>query len=163
MHLADFLAVNQQPTTALVFVVPMPPTLTNSGKGRSRHWRAMERELWGYLGTLDGIALVHDSRRQFGPARAPIGAPEFADCVVPPVPVEPLTAVWLTSDMVLGGAMDDDNAVARHKWLIDWLVARGYLASDRRTCVRWAAFPTQTVSRKQPARITLTLTPRSET
>jgi hypothetical protein len=64
--------------------------------------------------------------------------------------------------MVLHGAMDDDNAVARHKWLIDWLVARGFLASDRRTCVRWAAFPTQRVTRKEPARITLTATPTPE-
>jgi hypothetical protein len=58
--------------------------------------------------------------------------------------------------------MDDDNAAIRAKPLLDWLVARGYLASDRRTCVRWAAFPTQRVTRKEPARIHLTLTPVTE-
>lgn len=133
----------------LTLCVPMPPTLTNSGKGRSRHWRVLEREkqgYWTHLAYIDHICRLSS----------------FGDVpwLIPAPPRARFASVWVESYMVLGGAMDDDNAVARHKWLLDWLVAHGYLASDRRTCVRWAAFPTQLVTRKQPASITLTITER---
>jgi hypothetical protein len=152
MHLADFLAVNQQPSTALVFVVPMPPNVTNRTRG-STHWRRAWREKHEYWNVLNWLDLV---------GVAPRGS-LFEGCVIPPAPPRPFAAVTISSAMTVRGEHDDDNAVARHKYLIDWLARNGYIASDRRTCVRWAAFPTQTVSRKQPARITLTLTPRSET
>lgn len=133
----------------LTFVVPMPPTLTNSGKGRSRHWRVLERERKDYWNHLDIVKVVsaHGDRTTRGRL-----------FTAPPPPPSPLSRAEIASSMVLGGAMDDDNAMARHKWLIDWLVANGYLASDRRTCVRWAGLPEQRVSKKEPARITLTLT-----
>jgi hypothetical protein len=64
--------------------------------------------------------------------------------------------------MYLGGAMDDDNAAGRHKWAIDWLRTRGYLASDRRSGLRWERFPDQVVQRDGRYRLVLTLTPRDE-
>ena len=61
--------------------------------------------------------------------------------------------------MHLGAAMDDGNAMNRHKWLEDWLVTRGYLVDDRKSCLTWETFPTQIVKRDGKYRIELTLTP----
>lgn len=133
-------------TEPQTFVVPMPPLVTNAGGQRSRHWRSLEAEKAAYWELLDLIA----SARLYG----------VTGLVIPARPTAPIARVTVTSAMVLGGHMDDDNAVARHKWLIDWLVSRCYLASDRRSCVRWAGFPTQRVTRKEPASITLTISPR---
>ena len=54
--------------------------------------------------------------------------------------------------------MDDGNALARHKWVEDWLVTRGYIVSDRKSCLTWLGFPEQHVTRKEPPSITVTLT-----
>lgn len=121
---------------SLDLVLPMPPTLTNSGKGRSRHWRVLEREKAAYW--LRCVA-----------------AREAGD--VPPAPDTPFERATLRSVMYLGGAMDDDNAMARHKWAIDWLVGQGYLASDRRSCLRWAGIPHQVVKRDGNYRLAITL------
>lgn len=129
----------EERATTLVFKIPMPPTLTNSGKGRSRHWRVIEREKEQYW-TLLTIA------KQFK--------------TIPPPPAVPWEKARIQSLMVLGGAMDDDNAMARHKWPIDWLVRNGYIKSDRKSCLVWADFPTQRVSRKEDKTITITLTRR---
>ena len=122
---------------ALVFTVPMPPNVTNRASGRS-HWRVRHNERTAYWELLDGMRVCRH---------------------IPQPPPEPIPQAVLASHMVLGGAMDDDNALARHKHLVDWLVRRGYLASDRRTCVRWAGLPEQRVSRKVKPTITLTITP----
>ena len=130
--------VTKRDLEPITITVPMPPTNTNSGAGRSRHWRSMEREKKSYWTSLD-------ERQECG--------------LIPAPPVSPLQCVTVRSSMVLRGAMDDDNAAARHKWLLDWLVSRGYIASDRRVHCRWEAFPEQRVTRSEPARITLTITP----
>ena len=62
---------------------------------------------------------------------------------LPPVPDAPIARAAVTATLTLGAWMDDDNAVARCKWPIDLLVRLGYLADDRRTCLRWGAFPEQ--------------------
>jgi hypothetical protein len=118
----------------MTLTVPMPPNLANA----RLHWRAKDRERGAYFTRLDVLQLTGE---------------------IPPPPAAPLPRATIRAHMTLGAAMDDDNAVARAKWPIDWLVTRGYLASDRRTCLRWEAFPEQTVTRKVPAAITLTLTP----
>jgi hypothetical protein len=147
-ELAQLVAEARTPAP-LTLVVPMPPNVTNRSRG-STHWRRAWREKHDYWDQLDVISFGHAPLR--GPAGFHIPAP-------PPAPFE---RVSLTAEYVLHGAMDDDNAAARAKHLIDWLVRNRYLASDRRTCVRWAAFPTQRVTRREPARITLTLTPVTE-
>jgi hypothetical protein len=63
--------------------------------------------------------------------------------------------------MYLGAAMDDDNAAARHKPLLDWLKTRGYIAADRRKCLRWESFPEQIIRRNGHYHIELTITPAS--
>ncbi len=63
--------------------------------------------------------------------------------------------------MYLGGAMDDDNAMARHKPLLDWLKTRGYIADDRKKNIVWEGLPEQIVKRDGNYRIELTITPLS--
>jgi hypothetical protein len=121
----------------LTFVVPMPANLANTGRIRSRNPVTMARAKKAYLAQLDRL--------------------QGAGLVPPPPPVA-FRAATITSHMTLGGAMDDDNAMVRHKWPLDWLKTRGYIADDRRTCLTWTGFPSQTVTRKAPPTLTLTLT-----
>lgn len=118
-------------------VLPMPPNATNRASGRS-HWRVIHKEKAAYLAACDALQATGQ---------------------VPPPPAVPFTQAHITSVMYLGGAMDDDNALARHKSAVDWLRTRGYLATDRRTGLRWAALPDQVVKRDGNYRIHLTITP----
>lgn len=115
-------------------VVPMPPNLTNRRSGGS-HWRTIHREKKAYQATLDALLLARQ---------------------IPAPPMPTPTAIRLTSTMYLGGRMDHDNAMARHKPLADWLATRGYVTNDRH--VEWTGFPTQIVKRGQDYRIELELT-----
>jgi hypothetical protein len=124
---------------ALELTLPMPPTLSNSDKGRSRHWRALEREKAAYWMRC----LLEKQHKRIAPP-----------------PATPIAKATLRSTMYLGAAMDDDNAATRHKWAIDWLVAQGYLISDRRTCLRWERFPEQVIKRDGNYRLVLTITPQ---
>lgn len=126
----DFIPVGPN-----VFVFPMPPNLTNRRSGAS-HWAVRGREKKDYLA-------VCDSRQALG--------------LLPPPPGRPLEKVVLKSVMRLGAAMDDDNALARHKWPLDWLKTRGYIVDDRRKCVRWSSLPEQIVKRAEVYRIEITL------
>lgn len=124
----------------LRLVMPMPPSLTNAS-GKSRHWRTVERARVQYFELCD--VLVHAERW-------------------PAPPPQPLERATLASVMYLGGEMDEENAAARHKWPIDWLVQAQYLVDDRRKNLRWTAFPEQVVRRGQRYRLELTLTPIAE-
>jgi hypothetical protein len=116
--------------------VPMPPLMTNRTGRQSRHWRAVERAKRRYWAALD-------ERQNCG-------------LIPPPLP-RPLDRASLRSVMYLGAPMDDDNAVARHKWILDWLRTRGYVRDDRRKVLTWAAFPDQIIKRGQEYRIELVL------
>lgn len=118
----------------LTLVFPMPPNLAN---GRM-HWRVKWKAKVAYWAQLD---LLQRAKR------------------LPPPPKVPHARARVSSVMVLGNPMDEGNAMNRHKWIEDWLVTRGYLEDDRRTCLTWDGFPAQIVTRKEPASITLTLTP----
>lgn len=77
--------------------------------------------------------------------------------LIPDPPPEPFERAIVSSVMKLGGAMDDDNAAARHKPLLDWLKRAGYIRDDRRKCLRWRSFPSQIVRRDGTYWIELTL------
>ena len=47
--------------------------------------------------------------------------------------------------------------MVRSKWCMDWLVKRGYLATDRASGLMPAALPTQRISRKDDPTVTITL------
>jgi hypothetical protein len=120
----------------VTLTVPMPENLTNRASGRT-HWRVIHNAKKAYAATLDRY---------------------LAAGLVESPPTQPYEKAIASSVMTLGGAMDDDNALARHKWLVDWLVKRRYLQSDRKTCLTWAGLPEQRVTRKEPASIRITLT-----
>lgn len=121
--------------SALVFKFPMPPNLTNA---KRRGWKGTHFGKKRYLAHLDDL-------QRYG--------------VLPAPPKEPFATSAIRSVMRLGHAMDDDNAMARHKWCLDWLKTRGYVEEDRRTNLRWIGLPEQIVGRKQERVIELTLTP----
>lgn len=128
----------------LRFVVPMPPHVTNRARG-STHWRRAYTEKREYWNTLDYIACSNGAA--------------FPTMKIPRPPGQPFECVAVRSLMHLGGAMDDDNALARHKPLLDWLKTRGYLVDDRKKNVVWEALPDQKVRRDNNYRIELTVTP----
>lgn len=121
----------------MILTVPMPPNITNRRHG-STHWRRMYNEKEAYWTRLDQLQ----------------GAG-----ILPPPPREAYPLTSLSSVMFLGNAMDDDNAMARHKPLLDWLVTRGYLEDDRKKNLVWESLPAQIIKRDGNYRILLTLTP----
>lgn len=120
----------------LTFVFPMPTNLANRGRGASRNGLALSREKKRYLKSLDTLQ---------------------AAGVLPPPPDAAFATARISSVMVLGSAMDDDNAMTRHKWPKDWLKTRGYIVDDSKKHLTWTGFPEQRVSRKEEASITITL------
>ena len=114
--------------------LPLPPNMANA-RG---HWRTRERTRKAYLAACDDLQLIGR---------------------VPAPPATPLPRALITAHMTLWNPMDDDNAKARCKHAIDWLVTRGYLVDDRRTCLTWTGDPTQTVSRTAAPSLTLHLDP----
>lgn len=120
----------------MILTVPMPPVMTN--RRSSNHWRAIYTKKQEYWERLD---VLQDSG------------------VLPPPPSNAYALASLSSVMFLGGAMDDDNAMARHKPLLDWLKTRGYIQDDRKKNLVWEGLPQQIVKRDGNYRIMLVLTP----
>jgi hypothetical protein len=125
---------NSAELRTLVLRVPMPENVTNL-KGSSA-WRRIHKAKRDYQ---EGLRI-----------RAIAG-------LIPKAPEPPFERAIVSSVMKLGGAMDDDNAAARHKPLLDWLRRSGYIVDDRRKCLRWKAFPAQIVQRDGNYWIELTL------
>ena len=115
--------------------VPMPPNVTNRRSGGS-HWRTIYREKQQFSKTLDALQ---------------------AAGILPPPPPLPFRKAMVISVMYLGAAMDDDNAMARHKPVMDWLKTRGYIVDDRKKCLSWYGLPEQVIKRDGNYRIVLTL------
>lgn len=115
--------------------LPMPP---NNANGAHGHWasrHAGKKRYWAVLDMRQGNGLL------------------------PPPPRKPFAKSRIRSTMYLGAAMDDSNAMRRHKWVEDWLKTRGYIADDRKKCLTWEGFPEQIVRRDGNYRIVITLTP----
>jgi hypothetical protein len=120
-------------TATLTLTLPLPPNMAN-GRG---HWRKKDRERKAYLAACD--------------ARQAAG-------LVPPPPAVPLPWAELHAAMVMWAFMDCDNAIARLKWAVDWLVTRGYLEGDSRKHLAWT-LPHQRPSHKDEPSVTFTLRP----
>jgi hypothetical protein len=119
----------------IVIVAPMPENPQRHGK--SNNWRARDQLRKKYFARLDELQAVG---------------------LLPAPPQTPFQKATIHSVMNLGGAMDEDNAMFRHKPLLDWLKTRGYIVDDRRSCLRWEALPEQIVKRDGRYQITLTIT-----
>ena len=116
----------------IVIVAPMPDNIANARV----HWRERDKLKKQYAARLDDMQ----------------GAG-----LIPEPPKTPFAKASIRSTMQLGNAMDEDNAMARHKPLLDWLKTRGYIVDDRRSCLTWEAFPHQIIKRNGRYTITLTL------
>lgn len=117
------------------FVLPMPPNNANPASGTG-HWWTLAKMKKVYYQTCDGWQ---------------------AAGVIPAPPARPWSGrISVSAIMHVGGRMDEDNALYRFKFAMDWLATRGYIANDR--TLRWLAQPTQVVSRTQDFRLVLTLT-----
>jgi hypothetical protein len=117
----------------MTLTLPLPINLGNS----RLHWRTKDRKRKEYIETCD----------------------EWQNAsVIPAPPAQPPARVRLYAVITNWALMDDDNAMARVKWSVDWLVTRGYLAGDSRKHIRWVGLPDQIVNRKAAASVTFTIT-----
>jgi len=126
----------------------MPPNVTNRGARASNNWRQVYCDKKAYCASLDLIATCRRFATNSGIAYT-----------IPPVPSAPFDRATIHSTMYLGNAMDDDNAMARHKHVLDWIRRAGYLVDDKKKHLRWLDLPQQVVKRGQTYRIELILTP----
>lgn len=115
-----------------VFLLPLPPNRANARK----HWSAVQRERKQY---------EHECTMRMLAKMIPL-PPKF-----------PMERASISAQLVVGNYMDEDNAIARCKWAVDWLVKAGYLLNDTRKHLSWSGFPTQYLNRAEQS-LTLTLT-----
>ena len=119
----------------LTFTFPMPDRMLYAN-GRA-HWAVKSKVKNALWATCDRLVLGE---------------------VLPDPPKAPWTKATVRSVMTVGAMHDDDNAMNRHKPILDWLVTRGYVVDDKRKHLQWEGLPTQRVSRKNAPSIELTLT-----
>jgi hypothetical protein len=106
----------------MTFVLPVPPDVGNA-RG---HWRGREAAKRAYW-------------------------MRCAACCPPrkfPKPDKPWPRVRVQADLYLWNEMDEDNAMARLKLAVDWLVVSGYIENDRRKNIEWVGLPSQEINRK---------------
>jgi hypothetical protein len=116
--------------------LPLPPNMVNGALSRA-HWSSKTKARTVYRQLCQAWTAVN----YYFP-------PPFS--LAPPVTI--------TSVMYVHQTMDDDNAVARHKWAIDWLKDRGWLASDAHGKLRWSDMPHQrTIGRDEMPRLMIVL------
>lgn len=121
---------------AVRLVLPLPPDFSNA----RRHWRvqlAAKKAYWEQLN------LLLAARQIEAPPRVPI------------------RRARVTATLYVWSVLDLDNAFARLKWALDWLVGHGYIADDNPRVLRWEHTPRQIVDR-QNRRVELVLTPLAE-
>lgn len=118
----------------LTLTLPMPPNLGNA----RMHWRVRHKAKHDYWERLE---LLYQARKVPWPEAVP---PEKASIKV---------------RMFLGAQMDHDNAMARLKFLIDWLVMSHYIVDDSPKALEWESFPEQIIKRDGNYRVEVTLTP----
>lgn len=117
---------------SLTFIVPLPPNLAN---GRM-HWRTKERFRKNYFNTMD---MLYAAR-------------------LLPRPGDTWAQATVRAELFMKADMDDDNAMARCKWPVDWIVRKGYVLDDSRAHLRWEGLPAQTITRTKGATTALHLT-----
>jgi hypothetical protein len=126
---------NRATIAQATLTLPLPPNLAN-GRG---HWRKKHRERREYFAACD-------QRQGAG--------------LVPAPPAVALAHAWITAVITHTHWSDDDNAMARLKWSVDWLKTRGYIADDSRKCLTWTGLPHQHITRQFEPGVQITLTVR---
>lgn len=115
----------------MILTLPIPPNIANA----RMHWTAKHRARRAYRDACTALWVA----RKIPRANKPLA---FAE---------------VSAHLYVWSLMDDDNAMARMKFALDWCVHAGYLMGDSRKHLRWEHVPNQTVDRKNP-RLILTLT-----
>ena len=87
-------------------VLPLPPNRANARWG---HWRVEKRH-------RDTFYLM-------------------STALYPKLPAQTLERCDIACDLYVWSTMDTDNAYGRLKWVLDWLQAREYIASDSPKCI----------------------------
>jgi hypothetical protein len=105
--------------------VPLPPNLMNQRK----HWRAKLRQKRAYWDTLNMLGMDRSFQRP---------------------PKAPPAKARITVRLYVHNIMDPDNAMARLKWLLDWLSGSRYIADDAPHALEWAGMPEQEIDRRDP-------------
>lgn len=103
-------------------VAPLPPNIAN---GRM-HWRVKLNRKKQYWESVDSWRIWWRW----------------------PHPKKASKRARISATLFVYSLMDDDNAMARVKWLLDYLVAWEYLPGDSRKHIRWAGLPDQKIDRK---------------
>jgi hypothetical protein len=109
--------------------LPLPPNLANS----RFHWRVKNNKRKAYFETCDILAAVRGFVKEFA---APM--PE---------------RVKIKATIYCGGRMDHDNAIARLKWPVDWMVNNDVLENDSPAHLEWVWPIEQVIGRKQQYRV----------
>lgn len=127
--------------TTYRFVLPLPPNRANDRSS----WRKVHRERAAYLEALyaiqkTGLSLQYTTRSHTVFRR---------DFEIPDPPAEPHSHVSVTATLYVYNRMDQDNALARLKWPVDWIVEAGYVADDSPEHWSWAGVPEQRIDRKR--------------
>jgi len=89
-----------------VFAFPLPENMGN----HRVHWATKHRRRKAYLESLDTRSLLKWNPRP---------------------PSKPWEKAHAEVEVRTYRQMDQDNATARVKWCLDWLVSRGYLVDDK--------------------------------
>lgn len=93
--------------------LPLPPNMANS----RMHWRVKQKAKKAYWESC-GL-------------RSVIEAPIYA------LAADPYPKAKVKATIYCGGRMDHDNAIARLKWPIDWLVEAKILIGDNPSQLEW--------------------------
>ena len=113
----------------MIFTLPLPPNMGNM----RLHWRQRNRKKKDYWLRCD-IAM-----RLKWPSRG-----------------QPWERATISAHFYVWNLMDDDNAMSRVKFPVDWLVNQGYIVDDSRKVLTWTGLPEQTIDRKNQ-RLEITL------
>jgi len=81
--------------------------------------------------------------------------------LVPPPPAKPISLCRIATHFRTHCTLDWDNACARQKYPLDWLVTRGYLLDDSPKVIPACPIVTQEIDRKNK-QIEITITTLSE-
>lgn len=112
--------------------LPLPPNMANS----RFHWRVKHNKRTAYF---DACGMIAFDRHNAWWVEAWRGGPP--------------AKAKVKATIYCGGRMDHDNAIARLKWPIDWLVANGWLVGDKPSQLEWVWPIEQIVKRKQQYRV----------
>src|SRR5688500_14519448 len=89
--------------------LPLPPNLANS----RMHWRVKHNKRKAYFESCGMSYALNPQHNYFWTATRP---PDRAK---------------VRATIYCGGMMDTDNALARLKWPVDWMVTHGLLVGDK--------------------------------